>query len=168
MEQADNQLLAKASLEPFAIKNIHVPIDFSDCSLKALRYAVPFADRHQASLTLLYVVPPTYYPYGEFGTIDHAAIESQMRTTGKNALIKLQSTAVPAGIHSEVKVESGPPSKVIVDHAAKMAADLIVIATHGFSGIKHVLIGSVTERVVQHAPCPVLVVREREHEFIQP
>ena len=64
-------------------------------------------------------------------------------------------------------VDYGRSFQLIVDSARMLKVDLIIISTHGYTGLKHVLLGSTTERVVRHAPCPVLVVREGEHEFIE-
>ena len=69
------------------------------------------------------------------------------------------------GVEAEMHVISGAPWKEIVETAKERAMDLIILATHGHTGLKHTLLGSVAERVVRHAPCPVLVVREQEHEF---
>jgi nucleotide-binding universal stress UspA family protein len=64
-------------------------------------------------------------------------------------------------------LREGSPAKVIAEVAGEMATDLLVISTHGYTGLKHVLMGSIAEQVVRYAPCPVLVVRQQEHDFIQ-
>jgi universal stress protein A len=149
------------------IDQILVPIDFSDCSRKALRYAVAFAEERQTDITLLYVVPTTTYAYGEYGEVGYGSIQAEMRQSGREMLGKLRAQEIPEGIRCHIKVKSGSAGHIIPQVAKSMAADLIVISTHGFSGLKHVLMGSVAERVVRYAPCPVLVVREHEHEFIK-
>ena len=73
---------------------------------------------------------------------------------------------VPTGIEVETLVECGIGSDSITSVARNRAADLIVITTHGYTGLKHVLLGSTAERVVRTAPCPVFVVREKQHELI--
>jgi nucleotide-binding universal stress UspA family protein len=155
----------RAVASPFRLKKILVPIDFSDCAKKALRYAVPLAREHGAAITLLYVVPPAYAA-GEYGGVDYAQLQAETRTSGKKEIAELALNEVPCEVVVDTLVRVGPPATEIIDAARSLAADIIVISTHGRTGLKHVLLGSVVERVVQRAPCPVLVVREREHEFL--
>jgi universal stress protein A len=150
---------------PFKLKRILVPIDFSDCSKKALQYALPLAREHQAALTLLYVVPPAYGA-GEYGGIDYAQLVGSMRESSEKELAKLAVEQVRGEVSTDTLVRVGSPSRAIVEVARSLPADLIVISTHGRTGLNHVLLGSVAEHVVQRAPCPVFVVREREHECV--
>jgi len=165
VNRRDERLLTAAARAPFRLKRILVPIDFSDCSKKALQYAIPLAKQHEAALTLLYVVP-TNYPGGEYGAIDYAAIEGAMRVSAKQGLSKLVEDEVREEIPADQLVREGSPAGEILNAARSMPADLIVLSTHGRTGLKHALLGSVAEDVVRRAPCPVLVVREQEHEFI--
>jgi universal stress protein A len=150
---------------PFKLKRILVPIDFSDCSKKALQYALPLAREQQAAITLLYVVPPAYGS-GEYPAIDYAQFEASLRESGEKQLAKLAVDEVRGEVPGDTLVRAGSPSREIIEVARSLPADLIVISTHGRTGLKHVLLGSVAEHVVQRAPCPVFVVREREHECI--
>lgn len=150
---------------PFAIKRILVPIDFSDCSRKALQYALPLAKQHQATITLLYVVPPVYGGT-EYVANEHAQIEASMKAGGEKELAKLAMDTMLSEVSTSSVVRVGPPAKEIIEAARGLPADLVVISTHGRTGLKHVFLGSVAEHVVQRAPCPVLVVREREHEIL--
>ena len=150
---------------PFQIKQILVPIDFSDCAKKALQYALPLAKEHRAALTLLYVVPPAYGA-GEYGGIDYAQLEASMREGGEKELARLTVDEVRGEVSADALVRVGSPAVNIIEVARSLPADLIVISTHGRTGLKHVLLGSVAEQVVQRAPCPVFVVREREHEIL--
>jgi nucleotide-binding universal stress UspA family protein len=150
---------------PFKIKHILVPIDFSDCSKKALQYALPLAKEHQAAMTLLYVVPPAYGA-GEYGGIDYGQLEASMKEGGEKELAKLAVDEARGEVSADALVRVGSPALNIIEVARSLPADLIVISTHGRTGLKHVLLGSVTEYVVQRAPCPVFVVREREHEIL--
>jgi len=150
---------------PFTLKRILVPIDFSDCSRKALQYALPLAKEHKAELTLLYVVPPAYGP-GEVSGVDYAQLEAGMKIGGQKELTKVAADEVRGEVSTDTVVRVGSPTGVIIETAKSLPADLIVIATHGRTGLKHVLLGSVAEHVVQRAPCPVLVVRQREHEIL--
>ena len=150
---------------PFTLKRILVPIDFSDCSRKALQYAVPLAKEHQAAITLLYVVPPAYGG-SEFAAIDYAQLEAGMKAGGQEELAKLERDEMLKEVSTGSLVCVGSPAREIIEAAQSLPADLVVISTHGRTGLKHVFLGSVAEQVVQRAPCPVFVVREREHEIL--
>lgn len=147
------------------LKRILVPIDFSDCSKKALQYALPLAKEHRATLTLLYIVPPAYRG-DEYAAINYAQLEESMIEGGKKELTKLATDEVPDGLSSDILVVVGSPAREIIETAKSLPADHIVISTHGRTGLKHVFLGSVAEHVVRRAPCPVFVVREREHEIL--
>lgn len=161
MQSAD-----EAARTPFAIKKILVPVDFSDCSKKALDYAIPFAKNFGARLVLLYVIPANY-PVGEFGMIDVAFMEKDLRAAGERQLAELKARQIGADVPSTGLLRVGRAVTEITETAAQEEADLIIMSTHGHTGFKHVLLGSVTENVVRYAPCPVLVVRQHEHEFLR-
>ena len=167
LNRRDEPLMAAASFEskisPFRLKRILVPIDFSDCAKKALRYAIPLAKDYEAALTLLYVVPTHH---GEYGDIDYAILEAEMRAGSEKELSTLAVDEVRGEVPADTLVRTGSPGLEIIEVAKSLSADLIVISTHGRTGLKHVLLGSIAEAVVRRAPCPVLVVREREHEFL--
>jgi nucleotide-binding universal stress UspA family protein len=169
LNRRDEPMLAAASSEteasPFRLKKILVPIDFSDCAKKALRYAIPLAKQHEAALTLLYVVP-TNYAVGEYGGIDYATLEVEMRASGEKEFSTLLGDEVRGEVPATTLLRTGSPAIEIIEAAKSLPADLIVISTHGRTGLKHVMLGSIAEAVVRRAPCPVLVVREREHEFL--
>jgi nucleotide-binding universal stress UspA family protein len=169
LNRRDEPLMAAATAPavkaPFKLKRILVPIDFSDCSKKALQYAIPLAKEHQAAITLLYVVP-TSYALGEYGGIAYASIEAEMRLTGDQKLAQLTVDEIRGEVPADAMVCTGSATAEIISTAKTLPADLIVLSTHGRTGLKHVVLGSVAEEVVRHAPCPVLVVREREHEFV--
>lgn len=162
----DERLLATLKAEtPFRINQILVPIDFSDCSKKALRYAIALAKPHEASITLLYVVTPPL-PMGEPSGIDYVQFTSETRARTQQQLQALAAEEVHGEVITKSLVSSGSPTQEILATAASIPADIIVISTHGRTGLTHALLGSVTEHVVQRAPCPVLVVRERERECL--
>lgn len=146
------------------LSSILVPIDFSSESKKALRYAVPFAEQFGAKLTLLHVVEPVATP--DFVTfplmMENDRIVAACRA--KLATLVKQQKLDPKFVEKTL-VRVGQPFHEISEAARTLKIDLIVISTHGYTGLKHALMGSTAERVVRHAPCPVLVVREREKEF---
>ena len=133
----------------------------SKISEKALEYAVPLAKQFDAKITLLHAIEPapypvdlTYLPMSEGVWID--PIKKELDTLAKKA--------IEPEILKEVLVEVGT-AEVITNVAHDCQADLIVITTHGYTGIKHVVMGSTAERVVRHAPCPG-TRRKCEHEFV--
>ena len=152
---------AKTKLELRGIKSILVPIDFSAPSKNALAYAVPFAEQFGAKLTLLNVVEPVATP--DFAKSFPLAMENdQVMAECKRELERVvKQSGVSPRLVEKTLVRFGRSFHEIADAARTLKVDLIVIATHGYTGLKHALLGSTTERVVRHAPCPVLVVRER-------
>ena len=152
---------------PHKLKQILVPIDFSDCSRKALRYAVPVAERFGAQLLLLYVIETNALP-AELGYVPSEVKRAGIDSAEKALEELAQRTEQALGTHfaRQTAVRNGIPWQEITVAAQALDVDLIVLSTHGYTGIKHILMGSTAERVVQHAPCPVLVVREREREFL--
>ena len=159
-------LLSRSERPAMSIRSILVPLDFSETSAKALRYAAALAEEFQAKIDLLYVMEPVSLP--EFaGAYPGAFANDELVTACKRNLAKSANECEVNGeLIAELRVRRGPPHREIIDAARELNADLIVIGTHGYSGLQHVMVGSVTERVVRSAPCPVLVVREKEHDFV--
>jgi nucleotide-binding universal stress UspA family protein len=150
-----------------ALQKILVPIDFSEHSKNALKYAIPFAQQFKASLDLIYVVEPTIYPADfSFGQIGFPNVEEELRIRGTQELENLISREIAGKVPSRKVVCIGKPFYEINLYAEEHKIDLIIIATHGHSGMEQILFGSTAEKVVRKAPCPVLVVRTGEHEFI--
>lgn len=154
-----------AASEPaIRIKEILVPVDFSVCSKKALAYAVAFARQFQASITVLYTVD--FEINGADMDIDVPQVRNTLRLSGERQLARLVRQTIGRQVVADTLVRTGQPYAEIVEAARARNVDLIIMATHGNSGIARFFIGSTTERVVRHAPCPVLIVREQEHEFV--
>ena len=159
------EMAPPGSRAAIALKRILVPIDFSPLSQKALHYAVRFAREFDTELDLLYVLEPEIPPAFDGFMIAPPAANGAVTTEGK-ALKALVKEAKAAGAeNTSGAIRRGLASHEIVEAAKDLSVDLIVIATHGYTGWKHFCIGSTAERVVRAAPCPVLVVREKEHEF---
>ena len=149
-----------ASTAPaFRLKTILVPVDFSDCSKKALQYAVPFAKQFCAELKLLHVVE--LHPAGS----EMAPYDFENVADGRKELQALQKT-LGDSVTSSIFVRTGTPYLEIAEAARELGADLIVISTHGRKGFSRMFFGSTTEKIVRNAPCPVLIVRERERELV--
>lgn len=150
------------------LQSILVPIDFSDYSKNALQYAIPFAQQFRASVHLLYVVEPTIYPADfSFGQVGFPNVEEELRKRGSDELDALLRDVIAGRIRATKTIRTGRPFYEINQFAKEMNVDLIIIATHGHTGIEHILFGSTAEKVVRGAPCPVLVVRSGERGFVK-
>jgi universal stress protein A len=166
LNRRDDALLEKgAAAGVFRLQTILVPVDFSSFSSKALDYAVAFARQFGATIVLVHVVEPLVYPenYMAVPAVSQDINDSLMKAAEEKLATQRE------GVDSDrVKVMTrlGRPYVEITDAARELEADLIIIATHGHTGLKHVLLGSTAERVVRHAPCPVLTVRHSEHDFL--
>jgi Universal stress protein UspA and related nucleotide-binding proteins len=157
-----------AKRTPIKLQRILVPIDFSDHSKNALKYAISFAQQFKASIDLIYVVEPTVYPADfSFGQIGFPNVEEELQVHGNEELGNLIKKEIGGKVVSRKVVRTGKPFYEINQYAQERDIDLIIIATHGHSGMEHILFGSTAEKVVRKAPCPVLVVRTGEHEFVK-
>ncbi|MDB6067983.1 MAG: uspa protein [Pedosphaera sp.] len=146
---------------PFQLKNILVPIDFSQFSRRALEYALPLAERFGATITLFHAVAPVYM---EGITLPECGdLSLRMEQEAMKMLNSLGREKIKPEIACGKLTAIGNPWQEIITAALSGHSDLIVIATHGYTGLRHVLMGSTAERVVRHAPCPVMVVRAREN-----
>ncbi len=150
----------------FEIKKVLVPIDFSDYSKSSLKYAVNFAKNFKASLVLVYVVEPVIYPPDfSMGQIAIPAAGIEMDKRAKEELDKLAEKEIPSDLSVKKIIKTGKPFVEIIETAADENVDLIIIATHGHTGVEHILFGSTAEKVVRKAPCPVLTLREPAKGF---
>jgi len=142
------------------IKKILVPIDFSDYSKSALKYATEFAKQFESKILLIYVVEPMIYP-ADFSMGQVAIPSSDIDFTSKaEEELKKLASEINSSLNVEVVIKTGKPFVEINDTAAEKDIDLIIIATHGHTGVEHLLFGSTAEKVVRKAPCPVLTIRE--------
>jgi universal stress protein A len=144
------------------IKRILVPIDFSEASLQALDYAIDFGKPLAPEFVVLFVVEPLYYatPADLYGPAANLSmLLEEQRRIGREQLGRLAADLQKRRLRARTLLQMGVPYQVIVDTAKKMKADLIVMATHGRTGLSHMLMGSVAEKVVRSAACPVLTVR---------
>jgi len=148
-----------------ALQRILVPHDFSETSEAAVRYAVALARNFGARIHLLHVGDQarldleTEFPLGLEGAVEDAVRER---------LLKIVTPAEQAELHPEFVVRAGVPAAEIVRYASNYDIDLIVMGTHGRGPVSHMVMGSVAEKVVRTAPCPVLTVRGQQHEFVMP
>lgn len=154
-----------------AIKNILVATDFSAPSETALNYARAMARSFSAKLHVLHVFEPLWITSADVvgGGVSLATMIQGLEDTAKKQL----GDSVTAEDRRELgavaeMVTSESPAREIANYANRNKVDLLVIGTHGRSGISRMLIGSVAEKVVRLAPCPVLTVHHPEHEFVFP
>jgi universal stress protein A len=149
------------------ISKVLVPIDFSDYSKSALKYAVNFVKLFKASLILVYVVEPVIYPPDfSMGQIAIPSVDLDMDKRAIEELNKLAEQEIPSEIKVKSIVKTGKPFIEIIETASEEDIDLIIIATHGHTGVEHILFGSTAEKVVRKAPCPVLTLREPIKGFL--
>jgi nucleotide-binding universal stress UspA family protein len=153
------------SIRTFQTNRILVPTDYSALSMKALVYATAFARRFDATLVLVHVVPEVLP--AEFGHLGVIVDERRVAQEAEKRLQQLRESACDADLKVETRLLTGGASYEINRAATDLNCDLIVLGTHGYRGFRRIWLGSVSEKVVHHAPCPVLVVREKEHEFIE-
>ena len=157
----------QAARAPFRLKRILVPIDFSECSRNALVYGLRFAQQFGGQLLLVHVVEPMIVPENMLMAVPELPeAGGNLVNEAQARLAQLAKKEIPAEVKTEVAVRVGRPYHEIIEAAKAEAVDLIVIATHGYTGLKHVFLGSTAERVVRHATCPVLTVREPERDIV--
>jgi universal stress protein A len=159
------------SVRPAIIANgrILVPLDFSDCSLAAMEHALGLAERFDSGIELLHVwsLPAALGPDEAVPLPDHAGetmseyAEAQANEILQSMLLDLQGR----GARVRGRLERGEPVKAILQAAREGGHDLIVMGTHGRTGLAHLLRGSVAEQVVRRAPCPVLTIRVVDPDF---
>lgn len=149
------------------VTSILVAFDFSDTSKSALTYGRNLARAFGARLHVLHVADVIATSAAQFYPEGPGDPEARARHLAAN---QLRAVLAAEGAHdSEAEVRVAPdPAREIVEYAKGVHTDLIVIGTHGRTGVSRFLMGSVAEHVVRTAPCPVLVVRPSEHEFVQP
>jgi len=142
------------------ISRILAPTDFSDHACHALAYARLFADRWEAQLHLLNVIEPAVFPT-EAGLTPMGMmnLDTELTEAAYKAMAEMLLRPELEGIVPITSIGHGRASTAIIEYASDHDIDLIVIATHGRTGIEHLIFGSTAERVVRESPCPVLTVR---------
>ena len=144
------------------VRTILVPVDFSAHAAPVIEWAAHLAEEHQSRLVLFHA----YHLPVEFQQLEGAYLPPEFWT---NVMSEAETTLEghaaglrQRGLQVEVVVREGYPATAIEEEAERQDADLIVIGTRGLSGLKHLLLGSIAERVVQKAPCPVLTVKPKQ------
>jgi len=141
------------------IQTILVPIDFSEHSAAALALAIQLAKSSDAALHLAHVDDFIAYTLPNGAVIYDAITLARLREGMRQRLLAMQAEVQKAGVaRVQTTVLEGQPDVEVVRHAAELGADLIIMGTHGRRGFSHLMLGSVAERVVRKAPCPVIAV----------
>ena len=149
------------------IKKILYPTDFSECSKYALKYGVSFCKEFKAKLYILHIIDNTYLDPNLY---DFLPSEQNLNIDWEGNVNKRIDQLVESEIKDDIEIEKlvgiGTPFVEVINTAKEKEVDLIVIATHGRTGLKHALFGSTAEKVVRKSHCPVLSIKHPEHKFV--
>lgn len=165
--KAQDVAIPEQAIPTLHVQKILVPIDFSTPCNKAFKYALGFARQFRSQIVMIHVIEPPAVV-----CVEPLAGESMPRTQDELALAEEKMEALAdasphdGSLHITSGIRRGAATHEIVKAAEELHVDLIIMATHGVRGWKHFGLGSTANRVARAAPCPVLVVREREREFI--
>lgn len=143
----------------YPFRTILVPLDFSEHASNALDLAIQIAKTHSAKIELLHSFPVVLPPLSPYDTIYPTDFTAKCREAAEAKLGEWSEKVRAAGLEVTAHATPEPPSEAIPLQAKELSADLIVMGTRGLSGLKHVMLGSVAERTLRQAPCPVLTVR---------
>ena len=150
------------------LKQILVPTDFSETSEVAAKYARALAQAFGADLHLMHVLENPYASYDPLSFTPPINFFEELEAQTRDRLMRLLADWEPVHPHVDVVTTRGSAFIEIIQYAKEHNIDLIVLGTHGRGPIAHMLMGSVAEKIVRKAPCPVLTVRHPQHEFVMP
>ena len=171
VRKADCPVMVIRGRKDVGFKRIIVPIDLSDCSRIALEYAVATARAHSSKLTILHVYEGSYVePYIKAANSEEEADEimKEIERVNETKYDEFLTTVDLSGVEYEKLLKKGIPETDIVETAMEQQANLIVMGTHGRSGIKHILIGSTAEEVVRTVHCDIIIVKPEKLSFSMP
>ncbi|HYM22880.1 MAG TPA: universal stress protein, partial [Vicinamibacterales bacterium] len=146
-----------------AINQILCPVDLSDVTNHTLNHATVLARWYGSKVTLLHVANPIAIPVVDYAMVGAGIIPRPLTDDERASAVRdvLSCASAPDVSYADIVVQSGSPSQRILDCARSLPADLVVIGTHGISGFVHLVLGSVTEKVLRQATCPVMTVPPR-------
>lgn len=142
------------------------PTDFSESAENAARYAISLAKKYGGKLYIVHIVEPFTYTT-DFG-LDYSVQYKEMEATARRLLDEFVTSIQRNNLNAEGVLLSGEPFVEIIKYAKREQVDLIVMGTHGRTGLEHMLLGSVAEKVVRKSPCPVLTVKKTGQVFTMP
>jgi len=155
----------------FTLERILWPTDFSELSLKAGRYAYALARHFGAQLHVVHVIPPIMtadFSVALPATLPVTAADPETIQACRKGLQRIITERLQATDDVQQEVLFGNAWSAVCEYAAAHQIELIVVSTHGRTGLTHIVIGSTAERIVQHAPCPVLTVKASGRDFVAP
>lgn len=152
-----------------AVRRILAPVDFSDASREALAHAKALAVLYGARLSLLHVVARAQYPdFYQASLLQQQQVEDEIVAEAEAMLQQWHEALPGAPVATTYLVRTGYPPKEILEAVEETAADLLVMATHGLTGLQHFMFGSVTEKVMRRAPCPLFIVKSFGKSLLSP
>ena len=154
--------------DDFRIKNILVTTDFSDYSRSAFPKVIALARKFDANISILHVIQPLITPAEYSWGVQPIELQKEHERNCHTAMEKLVQKYFPKDISVSSHILHGIPFKEIIGFCRDQQMDLLVIATHGLSGLSHIIFGSTAEKIVRKSSCPVLVVRDPAHKFEMP
>ena len=149
------------------INHILVPIDFSSDAGDAVDMAISLGKELGSRITLLHVIHEVYVGVGEMAAALPPSYIEEIETEVEREIQTYLNKVVEVGLQGDYLVVHGVPFQCILDAAEEQNIDLIIMGTHGRTGLKHVLLGSVAEKVIRMATCPVLVTRSQHDDQSQ-
>lgn len=149
-----------------SIKKVLCPVDFSEFSKKAFEYALSLSTHYKAQLYVQHVIEPVTVLFTYENLPGWREVYAEFRAGAEEALEKLIASGDGQQVRPKTVLQVGDPADTILKFAQKEVVDLIVMGTHGRRGLDRLVTGSVTERVLRKAHCPVLAVRKPAHEFV--
>jgi nucleotide-binding universal stress UspA family protein len=153
------------------IKTILLPTDGSECSRKAMTYAMSLGRQYGGRIVALHVIDVGWEEQTRIASVEVGPelmhkLHDGYAQEARRILQEVLDTGAESGVPVDTRMIKGIPSEGIVRLGKELPADLIIMGTHGHRGVSHFLLGSVAEKVVRRAPCPVLTVRTEEHDFV--
>ena len=151
------------------ISKILFATDFSESANHALSYAVDLMKKYNAKLLILHVIEPIITPVDfAWGTYNYPDIEKQVREFAEEKMKTLVFESLPDGCQCETEIILGKPWREVVTYSRENSIDLIVLASHGQSGISHAIFGSTAEKIIRKSSCPVFTIKHPEAEYERP
>ena len=157
----------KTSVEGIVLEKILVPVDFSECAREGTRYASVFASAVGADLLLMHIVEPPRDRActGTAADPECSRLLEKSLFEAEEKVNRIVNFLPLIGISAETAVEVGTPVKDLVQESAQRDIDMIITSTHGYSALRHALLGSVAEQLAREAKCPVLIVPSHLREI---
>jgi nucleotide-binding universal stress UspA family protein len=156
---------APSVIQRVRLKNILVPTDFSQLSLKALAYGAALARQFDATLWLLHIIEPIA-PFTGLESVPITIDTEQQTADAEAQMAEFAATHVPSDVSVSSLIRHGSAVREIADFAKTENIDLVIASTHRHNRIARALFGGISERIIHNAPCPILIVHEQEHEFL--